>query len=145
MHDKWKNFFTNVFEKLYLPLFMYYRTFVEWFLIAFFWTKYLWLCFYWREKEKSITVIVNANNSSLHFYCCHFVKAEDIPQSYVPIFSSQIEKYTNADLKICKNLRLYLEIICWRFHIKTPFTFWEMRLRDMWKVCSQTFRNNGTC
>ena len=24
--------------------------------------------------------------------------------------------------------------------LKTPFTFWDMRMWDIWKVCSQTFR-----
>ena len=36
-------------------------------------------------------------------------------------------------------------LICWRFHIKTPFTFWVMRTRDMWKFCLQTFKNNRMC
>ena len=36
-------------------------------------------------------------------------------------------------------------ICCWRFLIKTPFTFWDMRAWDMWKVCLQTFRNNRIC
>ena len=33
-------------------------------------------------------------------------------------------RYTNADLAICQYLRLHMKIICWRFHIKTPFTFY---------------------
>ena len=32
-------------------------------------------------------------------------------------------RYTNADLKICQNLRLYVKIICWRFHIKHLLLF----------------------
>ena len=32
--------------------------------------------------------------------------------------------------------------LCRRFHIKTPFTLWNMRTWDMWNVCLQTFRNN---
>ena len=32
--------------------------------------------------------------------------------------------------------------ICRRFHIKTPFTLWDTRTWDMWKICLQTFRNN---
>ena len=55
------------------------------------------------------------------------------------------EKYSNADLKICQYLRLHMKLICWRFHIKTPFTFWDMRTWDMWKVCLQTYRNNQIC
>ena len=31
-----------------------------------------------------------------------------------------------------------LKVICWRFHINTPLTFWDMRTRDGWKVCLQT-------
>ena len=37
-------------------------------------------------------------------------------------------------MKICRYLR--------RFHINTPFTFWDMRTWDVWKVYLQTFRNN---
>ena len=36
-------------------------------------------------------------------------------------------------------LRLYMKVIGWRFHIKVPFTFWDMRTWGMWKVCLQTF------
>ena len=63
----------------------------------------------------------------------------------------QISKLLNihgtliADLKICQYLPLHMKIICQRFHIKAPFTFWDMRMWDMWKVCLQTFRNNRIC
>ena len=36
-------------------------------------------------------------------------------------------------------LRLYMKVIGWRFHIKVPFTFWDMRAWGMWEVCLQTF------
>ena len=42
-------------------------------------------------------------------------------------------------------LRLHMKIICWRFHIKTPFTFWDMRTWGVWKVCLQTFINKKLC
>ena len=29
-----------------------------------------------------------------------------------------------------------------KIHIKTPFTFWDMRTWDMWNVCLQILRNN---
>ena len=45
------------------------------------------------------------------------------------------QTYTNADLKICEYLCLHLKIMYWRFHIKIPFTFWDMRTWDMRKVC----------
>ena len=38
-----------------------------------------------------------------------------------------------------------MKIICWRFHIKTPFIFWDMRTWGMWKVCLQTFTNSRIC
>ena len=38
-----------------------------------------------------------------------------------------IIRYINADLKICQYLCLHMKILCWRFHIKTPFAFWIMR------------------
>ena len=27
----------------------------------------------------------------------------------------------------------------------TPFTFWDMHIRDIWNVCLQTYTNNRTC
>ena len=30
--------------------------------------------------------------------------------------------------KICQYFRLHMKIIRWKFHIKTPFTFWDMHL-----------------
>ena len=38
-------------------------------------------------------------------------------------FISWSLRYTDADLKIYQHLRLYIKIICWRFHFKTPFYF----------------------
>ena len=35
--------------------------------------------------------------------------------------------------------------LIWRFHIKTPFTFWDMRPWGMWKVCLQIFRSKRIC
>ena len=37
-----------------------------------------------------------------------------------------IQEYTNADLKFCQYLRLYMKLICLRFHIKTYFTFFVL-------------------
>ena len=48
-------------------------------------------------------------------------------------------------MKICQYLRLHMKMICWRFYIKTPFTFWDMCTWDMRKVCIKTFRNNRIC
>ena len=42
------------------------------------------------KKKKNIAVMINANNSSSDFYFGHFVEAEDIPQSCMRSFSSQI-------------------------------------------------------
>ena len=54
-------------------------------------------------------------------------------------------RYSNADLEICEYLCLHMKIMCWRFHTKTPFTFWDIRTCDIWKVCLQTFRNSRIC
>ena len=59
--------------------------------------------------------------------------------------ASVLLKGTNADLKMCQYLRLHMKIICWRFHNKTPFNFWDLRRWHVWKVCLQTFRNNRIC
>ena len=48
-------------------------------------------------------------------------------------------------MKICQYLCLHMKIICWRFHVKIPFTFWVTRMWDMWNVCLQTFRDNKIC
>ena len=43
----------------------------------------------------------------------------------------RIKANTNADLKIYQYRRLYMKIICWSFHIKTPFTFWDIHTWDI--------------
>ena len=48
-------------------------------------------------------------------------------------------------MKIYQCLRHCMKVKCWRFHIKTSFTFWDMRTWGMWKVCFQAFRNNRLC
>ena len=55
-----------------------------------------------------------------NYYLCKKVKLVE-----------RVQRYTNANMKICQFLRLLMKIICWRFHIKTPFTFSEMPSRDM--------------
>ena len=79
------------------------------------------------------------SNKLLHYKCfpVNFAKRFRIN------FLWNTERYTNVDFKICQYLRLHVNITCWRFHIKTPFTFWDMRTCDMWKICLQTFRNNS--
>ena len=37
-------------------------------------------------------------------------------------------------MKICHNLRLHLKIVCWIFHIKATFTFWDMCTWDTWNI-----------
>ena len=56
----------------------------------------------------------------------------------ITLLHKQPQKYINADLKICQYIRLHVKIIWWRFRIKTPFTFWDMRTWDVWKICLQT-------
>ena len=53
-----------------------------------------------------------------------------------------VYRYTNADLKICQYLPLHMKIIRRRFHIDTPFTFWDIHTWDICKVRLQTSRNN---
>ena len=48
-------------------------------------------------------------------------------------------------MKICHYHTFNIKIIYWRFHIKSCFTFWDIRTWDMSKVCLQTFRNNRVC
>ena len=67
---------------------MYYRTFLKWFLIAFY--KVSINGYILIRKRKNIAVIINASTSSGHFYCGHFVEAEGIPQSYMLSFSPRI-------------------------------------------------------
>ena len=37
------------------------------------------------------------------------------------------------------------KIICLRFRIVSPFTFWKIQTRHIWNVCLQTYRNNRIC
>ena len=37
-------------------------------------------------------------------------------------------------MKICQYFCLHMKIICWIFHIKTPFTFRDMHMWVIWKV-----------
>ena len=30
-----------------------------------------------------------------------------------------------------------------KFHVVTPFAFWDMGFWDAWNVCLQTYTNNG--
>ena len=48
-------------------------------------------------------------------------------------------------MKFCSYLRFHIKMICRRFRIIRPFTFWDIRTRDMWNVLLQTNRNNRTC
>ena len=61
--------------------------------------------------------------------------------------NSLLHSFLQHTLKQCwiAVLFLHMKIICWIFHIKTPFNFWDMCTWDMWKVCLQTFRNNRIC
>ena len=59
--------------------------------------------------------------------------------------SLKVHQRSFESLSICQYLCLHMKIICWRFHIKTPLSFWDMRTWDMWKVCLQTFRCNRIC
>ena len=61
------------------------------------------------------------------------------PNSPFRLFQVALSRYN------FRNLEVHMKIISWKFHIKTPFTFWDMRTWDMWKVCLQTLRNNGIC
>ena len=36
------------------------------------------------------------------------------------------------------SLSSHMKIICSRFHIKTPFTFWDKHMWDVGKVCLET-------
>ena len=65
----------------------------------------------------------------LKIFCDTFTKSSEA----LKICLKNMFKCTNADLKICQYFRLHIKIICWRFHIKTSFTFWDMLTWDMCK------------
>ena len=62
-------------------------------------------------------------------------------KSYVRFWEWNL-KVTNADMKFCWYIRLRIKIICRRFRIIRPFTFWDIRNQDIWNVCLQTSRDN---
>ena len=45
-------------------------------------------------------------------------------------------------MKIYQYLRLHIKIICQRFCSIILFSFWDIRTRDIWSDCLQTYRNN---
>ena len=90
------------------------------------------------QKKKLIAHAIKNKKSYFWRWILHrMISVRDFLSKTKP---SSYKRYTNADLKICQYLPLHMKIKCWRFHIKTPFTFWDTRSRDMWKVFSQTFR-----
>ena len=36
-------------------------------------------------------------------------------------------------MQIWKSANIFVKTICPRFHIKTPFMFWDMHMWNMWK------------
>ena len=53
---------------------------------------------------------------------------------------------SSIDNKVWKSV--YIFVFTWTqyaFHSITPFTFWDMRMWDIWTVYLQTFRNNRIC
>ena len=45
-------------------------------------------------------------------------------------------------MKICQYLLLHMKIICWRFHIKILFAFWDKHTWHMRNIYLQIFRKN---
>ena len=66
--EKWDILFTNIFPLMC----MYYRTFLEWFLIAFLQSIYGHVSID-KKRKKNIAIIINARNSSSDFYFGLFV------------------------------------------------------------------------
>ena len=69
-----------------------------------------------------------------------------ISSEWINVESSNFPRVKGILMQIWKSANIFVFIWkCWRFQIKTPFTFIDMRTWDMWKVCLQTFRNNRIC
>ena len=78
--------------------------------------------------------IITSKGFSIAYFICRMLN-----------FQRFLNRYTNADLKIWHYLLLHIKIICGRFHIKTPFTLWDIRSWVMWEVCLETYSNNRKC
>ena len=48
-------------------------------------------------------------------------------------------------MKMYLLLRLHIKITCQRYCIVAQITFWDIRTRDIWNGCLQTYRNNRIC
>ena len=72
---------------------------------------------YLHQASKVLNPIVLVGNAN------HFFSYSDVKGTLM-----QIWKSANIFLFIWKDM-------CWRFRIKTPFTFWDIRTWDMWNVC----------
>ena len=77
-----------------------------------------------------------------------FSKCDQI-HSKLRIWSHLLKKSFKGTLmqmwKSNSNLRLFIKIICQWFCIITPFTFWDIRTRDIWNVYLQIYRNYRIC
>ena len=54
-------------------------------------------------------------------------------------------RYFKAGMKIYRYLCLHIKIICRRFRIISPFTFRDIRTREIWTVSFQIYGNNRIC
>ena len=86
-----------------------------------------------RVHQKNQTNSKKKIFSELHLYIKWYVNDQYLMMFYAlwNLLNASVWKYTN-DLKICQYRRLHMKIICWRFYIKTPFTFCDMRT---WVMC----------
>ena len=93
---------------------------------------------YCKLEMAGTNISVWKNNIKMFYYfllCefCSYLKYERI--FIEKLYSSIFWRYTNAALKICQYLCFHMKTVCWRFHIKMPFTLWDIRTWDMWKFC----------
>ena len=105
---------------------------------------------YWRRTLRSEKIFGNwkpfkNDDKCFLFHLKSSFRSQDI-QFFVLTFWSCRKTEVNCTLmQIWKSVNIFIftyTMICRRFHIITPFVFWDTRTRDMWNVCLQTYGNN---
>ena len=95
---------------------------------------FITFCDFHRNEKQKNNFSPSCYPGNEKYFCFLLIVIRALLQGHpksIGFYKGMFKRYTNADLKICQYLCLYMKITCWRFHIKTHFTFWDMRTRDM--------------
>ena len=94
----------------------------------------------WNLKDICKTKLSEKDGSSILGYCIIKTRFFSIILEKKSASMKFLDKVDNLKSWYKENKKAKI----WRVSntLKNLFTFWDIRTRDMWKVCLQTFRNN---